>query len=200
MSAEELAVLAPQLPPAMRRQLQQEGFIARLDAPAALPSSLERHALSQAQEDALRVATMLGVPPQAVAWTAVPGMHVTGLVVFTPWAKVLVARTRGGVEAFLRDWPEGKVPWLYEALCEAYSRALSPPLEQARLYEVPYDSAAVAGFVDWAFDAPPSAFWPLTPTVRVLGSWRSWREAAFVDRGDGTFQVLGRPAPKGPTP
>ncbi len=139
----------------------------------------------------LTLAKTLGVPETYLRWVPVPAIHADGLTLFAPWAHVVLARTQSDILRFLNRYGRGHALDLYDSVIDAYPVALSTPLPSIRLREQPL-TAELRGFVEWAEAAPVAASWPLTPNARVYGSWSSWTDAVYVDRGDGTVQLLGK--------
>jgi len=183
--APETPVQAPQPRPPIRRPFAR---------PAPLPLSVidnDSNALNEREKLRLTLAETLGLPEAFLQWTQVPLIAAQGLVLFAPWAHIVLARTQSDILRFLDRYARGHALDLYDSIIDAYPVAVSTPLPALRLLELSL-TPALRGFVEWAEAAPREASWPLTPNARVYGSWATWTEAVYVDRGDGTVQLLGR--------
>jgi hypothetical protein len=148
---------------------------------ARLPEGLSVSETLQEAKNA--VVSALRVDPTYVCWVHVPALRSEALVVHTPWSRVVVARTAGGAHRVAADWRQGRCSWLLDALHEQYPVEATPPLPLARLTELPTDDPTVASFVRWATQ-PGRVGWRALPDTQVIGSWRSYREAVVVRRGN----------------
>ena len=126
------------------------------------------------------VARKIGIDPHYVRWDTVPELRGLGLVLHTPWSRIVVARTAIGAAAFARDFRAGKNTWILDALHEVYPIEAIPPLPPARLLELPVADKALSGFLRWGIRCQDRATWPATRDLRVVGSWTSYRDAILV--------------------
>ncbi len=133
------------------------------------------------------VAVLLGRSARVVRWrTDVPNIG-WGLVVHTPWARVLIART--GLESC--RWPQDcqggtrAGTALLEALCAQYPQVCTAWASASELVEQPLPVMRLRRFVVWALGRNArSTAWMVGPGVRVMGSWASWPDAVLVEMAE----------------
>jgi len=133
---------------------------------------------------ARELADQLGVPRALVTWdTSIPQLHGgDGMVVRTPWARVVVARTPTSARRFAKRWVAGQCDWLVDALGAAYPTGLTEWLPAARLLEQTGAlDKAHRTFLAWSLPRISTGF-RAAPDVWVLGSWATWRDAVLVAR------------------
>ena len=131
-----------------------------------------------AEQAAAYVAAVIGRSPRQVRWSNCPGGY--GLVVRTPWARVVVARTIGAAVRWADAWRIGGRggTWLVESLYATYPREITPWASASELGEEPL-TGRLRGFLTWAL-AGKQSVWALTPGLAVIGSWASWPDAVLV--------------------
>ena len=130
------------------------------------------------------VARAIGVPQNRVRWEEdVPGVG-WGLVVHTPWARVLVGRTASQAERFVRDYPKsvGFGTALLGALVEQYPKEIIGWTDTRGLAETPLPDVDLRRFISWALPKAPTISWPIAPNVRVLGAWATYPDAVILVR------------------
>ena len=138
----------------------------------------------QEQAGQAAVAALLERSHRVVSWRDdIPTLG-WGLVIHTPWRRVVVART--GLEAL--RWPQDcrdglrAGTALLEALCEEYPQVATPWASENELLEQPLPIARLRGFVTWALGrGAAQTSWPLGPGLRVMGAWASWPDAVLVE-------------------
>ena len=136
------------------------------------------------------VAQALGVPPNRVQWQDdVPAGIGWGLVVHTPWARVLVGRTESQALRFAEQYKEMRRGglWLLEALGDrqaGYPHVVVDWTDARGLAETPLPNPDLRGFITWSIPKMDRIAWPVTPTVRVLGAWATYPDAVLLVRRD----------------
>jgi hypothetical protein len=134
----------------------------------------------------------IGIDPHYARWEkwdTIPELRGHGLVLHTPWSRVVVARTSSGARAFARDFRAGKNTWLLDSLHETYPIEAIPFLRPARLLEVPISDKGLSGFLRWGIRAHRRTTWPVSRDLRVVGSWTSYRDAVLVRDREGRMSV-----------
>ena len=146
-------------------------------------------------DSAKAVASALKIDPYFVRWERVDPLHDDALVIHTPWARVVVARSVGGADRFVSDYLVGDSLWLFDALEEAYPVEASPTLRPERLLEIPLADGELRGFRKWAISASRQTAWPVTPFTEVVGSWTTYRKGLLLRHADGRCVLRTRGAP-----
>ena len=131
------------------------------------------------------VARAVDIDPYFVRWQRAEPIGDDALVIHTPWARVVVARSVGGAERFVSEYRQGECLWLLDALEEAYPIEASPTLPPERLVEVPLADKALQGFRKWAIGAGDRFAWPATPFTKVIGSWTTYRDGLLLRHANG---------------
>ena len=142
--------------------------------------------LDRAARDLSRV---IGIDPHYARWETIPELRGTALVLHLPWSRVVVARTATGAAAFGRDFKADKTTWLLDSLHTAYPVEGVPALPPSRLLEVPVTDRALSGFLRWGIRCHDRATWPVSRSLRVVGSWTSYRDAVLVRHRGGRMSV-----------
>lgn len=139
------------------------------------------------------VAQVLRRSHRIVSWyERIPGIDF-GLVVHTPWARVVVART--GFESL--RWPEdylagrGAGLALQEALNKQYPRVLTTWASEEELLDQHLPSKALRNFLTWSLGrGGEAAAWSTGPAGAVRGAWASWPDAVLVESRAGDESVF----------
>ncbi len=132
------------------------------------------------------VARAISIPQNRVKWEEdVPGVG-WGLVVHTPWARVLVARTASQAERFIREYqvPKGVGLALLGALVEQFPQEVVNWTDTRGLGETPLPDTDLRRFITWAIPRMESIAWPVAPGIRVLGAWATYPDAVMLVRAD----------------
>ena len=144
-----------------------------------------------------QVASALRVPPNRVRWeTDVPGVG-WGLVVHTPWARVLVARTSSQASRFSEAYTEqanrAAGMALLGALLEQYPHLVVDWTDVRGLGETPLPDMDLRRFISWAVPKADTIGWPVAPSVQVLGAWATYPDAILLvrpnPRGEREYQL-----------
>jgi hypothetical protein len=141
--------------------------------------------ISYLDTTAKRVASALGIDPHYARWEKIEPVQGEGLVLYLPWARVVVARSASGAERFIQTYRTSTCPWLVDSIEAAYPHARTAALYPERLLEFSISDKKLAGFVRWGVKVQGKASWPVAPGIRVIGSWSTYRDAVLVRQLDG---------------
>lgn len=137
---------------------------------------------------ATEVARTVAIPVNRVRWEEdVPNIG-WGLVVHTPWARVLVGRTSSQAERFVRDYQDQKGVGLalLGALVQQYPHEVMNWTDARGLSETPLPDTDLRSFITWAIPRAGTIGWPVVPGIHVLGAWATYPDAILLVRSDKT--------------
>ncbi len=131
------------------------------------------------------IAEALNLPASQVSWEkGIPQLAGgDGMVVRTPWARVVVGRTPTSATRFGVRWLAGSCDWLVDGLQAAYPHGLSEWLPSPRLLEqTGAMTKETRAFLTWSLPRIGTHGFRAAPDVWVLGAWATWRDAVLVAR------------------